>query len=245
MKILAVIPARLQSTRFSRKVLFPLKDRPLLYYVWREVTRTPGIDRTIIATDSPEIVGAAEQFGAEVELTAKRHRTGSDRAAEIVSRHPADVIVNVQADNLGLKAPSLARAIKAFRADRKASVGTLVRRLTDNEDLANPDVVKAVLDRDSWALWFSRSVLPWVRATDGRPRADSFPYWYHIGIYLFRRSALEQYARWRRSPYEKAESLEQLRILEHGGHIRAYKTRMQTVSVDSPRDLKKLATIVR
>ncbi|MBD3332116.1 3-deoxy-manno-octulosonate cytidylyltransferase [candidate division GN15 bacterium] len=245
MKILAVIPARLQSSRFSHKVLFPLRDRPLLYYVWREVAKTKCIDQTIIATDSREVVTAAEQFGAEVELTARKHRTGSDRAAEIAKRHQADIIVNIQADNLGLKAPGLNRAINAFRADRGTPVGTLVRRLINNRDLSDPDVVKAVVNRDNQALWFSRSVLPWVRGMRGKPRADQFPYWYHIGIYLFRRSALEQFARWRRSPYEKAESLEQLRILEHGGQIRAYKTRMQTVSVDSPKDLKKLAKIVR
>jgi 3-deoxy-manno-octulosonate cytidylyltransferase (CMP-KDO synthetase) len=243
-KTLAVIPARLQSSRFSRKVLFPLKGKPLLYYVWREVARTGGIDRTIIATDSREVLEAAVMFGAECELTARRHRTGSDRAAEIASRHPADIVVNVQADNLGLKAAALGRVVSAFRSDRGADVGTIIRRMTDDDDLTDPDVVKAVINGDNWALWFSRSPLPWVRSAEGEVGVRRFLYWHHVGIYLFRRRALEHFARWRRSQYEKAESLEQLRILEHGGRIRAYKTRMQTISVDSPKDLKKLGKVV-
>jgi len=240
-RVLAVIPARLGSRRFSRKVLYPYKDRPLLWYLYREVSRAKLIDKTVIATDSIEIQQVAENFGAEVVLTSKRHRTGSDRVAQAAAAIGGEIVLNIQGDNVGLKAVFLDGLVKRFQADRTTIFGTVVNRIDDDDDLNNSNTVKAVMSADGRALWFSRSVLPFLQGVPADQRLARQVFWHHIGIYLFRRAGLEAYAGWKRTPLEKAESLEQLRILEHGGFIRVYKTRMRTVSIDSPEDIAKVA----
>jgi 3-deoxy-manno-octulosonate cytidylyltransferase (CMP-KDO synthetase) len=243
-KIIAVIPARCNSSRFPDKVIYPYHGKPLLYYVYREVAKAKKVDRAVVATDSKRVREALAPWGVEVMLTSSRHRTGSDRAAEVMKRLGGNIIVNVQADNLGLKAGVLDRAIERIIADRSIRFATLARRLETDEELFDPNVVKVVTAADGRVLWFSRFPIPFLRNASNRNRAGQFPYWRHIGIYFFRRRGLEQFAQWRQSPLEKAESLEQLRILEHGGTIRVFKTAMRSVSIDAPQDLKKLEGVL-
>lgn len=238
-RVLAVIPARLGSTRFPRKVIHDWKGRPLLAWLTAELARSKHIDRLVVATDSKEVRRA---LGDEVEviMTSKRHRTGSDRAAEVHATLGGDYVLNIQADNFDLKAALVDRVIERFIKDRQVDFATVARRIDNDEDLFDPNTVKVVTGRDGRALWFSRYPLPYVRgATDGE-RFRQHRYWYHIGVYLFRAAGLKRFARWPRSALEKAESLEQLRVLENGGTLRVYQTRARTVSVDTPQDLKKL-----
>jgi 3-deoxy-manno-octulosonate cytidylyltransferase (CMP-KDO synthetase) len=236
-KVVAIIPARLGSTRFSGKVLYQHEGKPLLFYVHRNISRSKLIDRLAIATDSAEIRRAAEQFGAEVVKTSKRHRTGSDRAAEAARKLGGDIIINVQADTFGLSGTVLDSVIARMNADRSIKFATLVRRIDRDDELFDPDKVKVVLDREDNALWFSRFPIPYLQKADNGTRAAQHPFWLHIGVYFFRSSALQTYTSWRRGTAEKAESLEQLRILENGGKIRVFKTKIKSFSVDSPKDL--------
>jgi len=239
--VVAIIPARLGSTRFPRKVLHLYRGRPLLYYVWREVSRARRIDRVAVATDSREIVAAVREFGGEAVRTSARHRTGSDRAAEAAEKIGGRIIVNVQADNFGLTGAALDRVVARMEQDRTIEFATLAFPIGGAEDLADRNLVKVVAsDREGRALWFSRWPIPLVRDAGARYRHLG-----HIGVYFFRRAALRRYAEWPRTAAERAESLEQLRILEHGGRMLVFETRARTVSVDAPPDVAKLDTLYR
>lgn len=242
-KVLAVIPARLGSFRFPGKVLYEFEGKPLLWYVWREVARSKRIDRVIIATDSQKVFDCGEQFGAECFISGRKHQTGSDRVAEVARKYKSDIVVNVQADNYGLKGAVLDRVIEQFLKERKCESATLARRIDDDRDLFNPDIVKLVMDQDKKALWFSRFPLPYIRGAGEKDRWRQFAFWEHIGVYIYSSKLLVRFSQMKRVPSEKAESLEQLRLLENGVAMRVYLTRSRTVSIDSPQDVKKMIAI--
>jgi 3-deoxy-manno-octulosonate cytidylyltransferase (CMP-KDO synthetase) len=242
-KVLAVIPARLNSRRFPGKVLYSYKGRPLLYYVYRELSKARTVDRVIVATDNRRVHDAVVAFGGEAIMTSSRFRTGSDRVAAAARRTGGDIVINVQADNYGLRAASLDRVVKAMRSPPAPAVATLARRIQSDSELFNPHVVKLVTAGDGTALWFSRLPIPYLQNADEHDRSRQFRFLAHIGVYFFHRRALEQFSRWKRSPLEKAESLEQLRILENGGRIKVFRTSARTVSIDTPQDVKKLSTM--
>ena len=242
---LAVIPARLGSSRFAGKIIHPYRGRPLIYYLWHHVRRARLVDHLVIATDSPEIRRAAESFGADVVMTSSRHRTGSDRVAEVAGLFDAGLVINIQGDCIGLKAPLLDRIIERLRDDRSAQYATLVRPIRSDDELFDPGVVKVVTNAAGQALWFSRYPLPYLQNATAGERWRQFRFQGHIGVYFFRRRALRTYAAWTRGPLEKAESLEQMRILENGGTIRTFRTTARIVSVDTPDDLKKIADIYK
>lgn len=244
-RVLAVIPARLGSKRFPDKVIYPFDGKPLLFYVHREVSKAKEIDRVVIATDSERIVTAATEFGAEVVKTSARHQTGSDRVAEVARKLGGDIVINVQADNFGLKSTVIDRFIKNMKSNRGVQYATLARRINLDAELFSPNLVKVVIDKSGRALWFSRYALPYIQSATRKTHHSQFPYLGHIGVYGFRRKALEEYAAWERTPLEKAESLEQLRVLEHGKSMRVFVTRTDSVEINSPEDLKKLRRIYK
>ena len=243
--VIGVLPARLDSKRFPRKVVYPYRGKPLLYYIWDSVRRSKEIDRLLIASDSAEVISAAKSFGAETIRTSSRHRTGSDRVAEVLGKVNGDIFVNIQADNFGLKGSALDRVLRSMKADRRLTVATLARRIESDHDLNNPGVVKVVLNTDGTAAWFSRYAIPYLQRPSRGSRFKQFPFLEHIGVYFYRRSALEEFASQRRTPLEKVESLEQLRVLENGGSMKVFVTRARSVSVDCPEDLKKLDRLYR
>jgi 3-deoxy-manno-octulosonate cytidylyltransferase (CMP-KDO synthetase) len=243
-QVLAVIPARLGSTRFPGKVLYEWEGKPLLWYIWREVTRAKKIDRVIIATDSQELFTRATAFGANCFLSKKKHRTGSDRVAEVAAQLKPEIVINIQADNFGLKGAVLDRALELFSKEKECPTATLARKIDDDRALFNPDIVKLVMTTDNRALWFSRFPLPYIRGASGDDdRWSQARFWEHIGVYLYRRAPLTQFARWPQGQAEKAESLEQLRLLENDIKMRVYPTRSRTVSIDSPDDVKKMIAV--
>ena len=238
---LAVIPARLGSTRFPRKVLYPWRGKPILWHVWDKVRRAKTVTRLVIATDSSEIENVAIGFGAEVVRTSPKCVTGSDRAAEVRAKLGGDIIVNVQGDNLQLDPKAIDLVVTAMRRDKLIQFATLAKAATSDDELFDPGRVKVVTDDSGDALWFSRYPIPFVQNAKAGKRASQFPFLIHLGIYFFRSKALAQYAKWERTPCEKAESLEQLRVLEHGAKMRVFTTRMKSITVDTPADLRRLS----
>ena len=243
--VVAVIPARLKSQRFPGKVAYLHQGKPLLFYVWDRVQRASLIDRVLVASDDTSVLKLAESFGAEAVRTKKGHKTGSDRVAEVAGREPGAIFVNVQADSFGLP-PRLLDSVIAWMKQRpKEEYATIARRICSDIELNESNTVKVVSSADRYALWFSRSRIPCLRDADRRPLVDQQVYLKHIGVYFFRRAGLAAFAQWKQSAAEKAESLEQLRILEHGGRIKLFETRANLVTVDSPQDVQLIEGTIR
>jgi 3-deoxy-manno-octulosonate cytidylyltransferase (CMP-KDO synthetase) len=241
--ILAVIPARYNSSRFPGKPLAEISGRSILEHLYREFSWSKLVTRVVVATDSDIIKTAVEKFGGEVIMTSKKHRTGSDRSAEVAMRSGAKIIINVQADHLGLKAADYDRVIREMIADRTINHATFIRKIETESDLFDANRVKVIFDKDNNAIWFSRYPLPYLQSING-DRLATFDFYYHIGVYFYRRAALEKYAALPRSAHEKAESLEQLRILDNGGKIRLFKIKRDMISIDTPEDLKNATRIL-
>jgi len=240
-KIIAVIPARMDSKRFPGKVAFLYNDKPLIYYVYNEISKSKKVDRLIVATNSKEIQSVVEGFGGEVIMTSSRHQTGSDRIAEVIKKTSGDIIVNIQADNFGVKAGVLDKAITEFISNRNLQYGTLAYKIKDDRELMDPNLVKVVLSDEDYGLWFSRYPIPYLKSGNKKNQSAQHSFYGHIGIYFYRKQGLMKFAGWKRSICEKAESLEQLRIIENGEKIKVFKTKMSSVSVDAPEDVKKLS----
>jgi 3-deoxy-manno-octulosonate cytidylyltransferase (CMP-KDO synthetase) len=230
----AIIPARWASTRFPGKPVALLGGRPVIAHVIEACRRSGAFSDVVVATDDERIAAAAADAGARVERTSVHHPSGTDRVAEAASRLPpdgADVVVNVQGDEPLLHPDSL-RALAAAFETPTVEMATLVRPLAEDER-ASPDVVKAVLDLQGDALYFTRADVPVSR--DGSP----IQRWAHVGLYGYRRPTLARLAGLTPTPLERAESLEQLRALEHGIRIRCVPTDHRSIGVDSPEELAR------
>ncbi len=239
-KVVAIIPARYNSQRFNGKVLYPIAGMPLLYHIWKSISSSKSLNQLLITTDDKRIKNAAESFGADVLMSSSRHKTGSDRVAEISEKVSGDIFINFQADNFGIKPPFINNLVANFLRDKSEKYATVVKKIKNDNLLFNPNCVKTVLDQKDYALWFSRFPIPYLNSFKGKTRNSQHNFWEHIGIYLFRKSGLRKYAAWKRSDTEKAESLEQLRILENGGRIKAYKTTANIISIDNKNDLRRI-----
>lgn len=242
-KVLAVIPARLGSRRFSGKVLYPYQGKPLLFYVWNEMRKAKRVDQLIIATDSKEIQSVAEEFGATVFLSKKKHLSGSDRVAEAAAKIGGEIIINIQADNLTLPAKVIDKGVELMRKSKGSLFATTATPIRSEEELYDPNTVKVVCSPQGLALWFSRYPIPFIQHPNSNERLAQYHYLKHIGVYFFRRKGLEAFAKWRPSELEKMESLEQMRILEHGGRIGLFESKVRSVSVDTPDDIRKLELV--
>jgi 3-deoxy-manno-octulosonate cytidylyltransferase (CMP-KDO synthetase) len=229
----AVIPARFHSTRLPGKPLAEIAGRPMIEHVYRRAAAAPGVDAVIVATDDPRIVTSVESFGGTVRLTSPAHRSGLDRVAELAADLPCDVIVNVQGDEPLIEPAMIAEAIAVLDLDQSVQMSTLRRRIDDPAELTNPNVVKVVVDHEDSALYFSRAPIPFPRAGGARG-------FKHVGLYAYRRTFLLMLAALPQSPLELAESLEQLRALEHGFRIRAVETQFDSLGVDTPEDLDRV-----
>jgi 3-deoxy-manno-octulosonate cytidylyltransferase (CMP-KDO synthetase) len=205
----------------------------MIEHVYRRAASSPSVGETIVATDDLRIARAVLQFGGKVKMTSIDHPSGTDRLAEVAASLACDIIVNVQGDEPLIDPRAIDEAIAPF-SDPSVPMTTLYRRIEDPLDLANPNIVKVVVDRAGYALYFSRAPIPHSRD----PRGGWPPLFRHIGVYAYRRSTLMVLARLERTPLERAESLEQLRALEHGIRIKAIETKYDSLGVDTPEDLE-------
>lgn len=229
-----VIPARYASERLPGKPLLSETGKPLIQHVYERArkARLPG--DVVVATDDARIYAAVRGFGGKVVMTAARHPSGTDRVAEAARRLPHTLIVNVQGDEPEIDPGLIDRVAAALRDDRRADWVTAARPVPGSPGLRDPSVVKVVADRDGYALYFSRSVIPHARGADVPPRALV-----HVGIYGFRREALARFSETPPSPLERTERLEQLRALELGMRIRVLETRRASRSIDTPEDYRR------
>jgi 3-deoxy-manno-octulosonate cytidylyltransferase (CMP-KDO synthetase) len=230
-----IIPARYGSTRFMGKPLAAIRGVPMILRVYRRARLVRSAEDVIVATDDRRILTVVEEGGGRAVMTSPRHPTGTSRVAEAASALRHGIIVNVQGDEPMLPWRAVERLIDAMRADRGLVMATLAAPSRDPEELARPDVVKVVCDREGNALCFSRSPLPY-----GAP-----PFLRHIGVYAFRRGFLLGYARLPRGPLEGSEGLEQLRALENGFRIRVIRCRAESIGVDRPADIKRIEKRMR
>ncbi len=231
-KVAVVIPARYGSTRFPGKPLFRIAGKLLIQHVWERCGKARGITAVIVATDDMRIAEAAFAFGAEVSMTSPRHRSGTDRCAEVAKRlHGYSHVINVQGDEPLIDPALISRLAKTLTADKSIGMITAANVFGSDEDAGNPNAVKVVLDRQNNALYFSRSAIPFIRA-DG----CQAPFYRHQGIYGYSVKFLLQFVKWKPGALEQCEQLEQLRALENAARIRVVLTKTASLGVDAPED---------
>jgi 3-deoxy-manno-octulosonate cytidylyltransferase (CMP-KDO synthetase) len=230
-RVVAVIPARYHSTRLPGKALADIAGRTMIEHVYRQTARAAGVHDVIVATDDQRILDVVTSFGGAAVMTSAQHRTGTDRVAEVAAALDCDVVVNVQGDE-PLIPPAMIEQVIAPLRDATVVMATLRRRIERDEDRTSPHVVKVIVDRDDNALYFSRTPLPFSR--DGRGATYK-----HVGLYAYRRRFLLAFAALPQTPLEIAESLEQLRALEHGFRIRTPETVDDSLGIDTPEDLER------
>ncbi|MEG2240326.1 MAG: 3-deoxy-manno-octulosonate cytidylyltransferase [Alistipes sp.] len=247
MKFIAIIPARYASTRFPAKPLALLGGKPVIQRVYEQVAGV--LDDAVVATDDERIYAAVKAFGGKVEMTSTAHRSGTDRCCEAYDKQGKtyDVVVNVQGDEPFIQRSQL-EAIKRCFDDPATDIATLVKPFTEQDGwvaLANPNSPKVVLDKDAHAIYFSRSVIPYLRGVEQQEWLKSHTFYKHIGIYAFRAAVLREITRLPQSPLEKAESLEQLRWLENGYRIGVGISEVETIGIDTPADLEKAEAFLK
>jgi 3-deoxy-manno-octulosonate cytidylyltransferase (CMP-KDO synthetase) len=211
----------------------------MIEHVYRRAKASPIVSRVIVATDDLRIATRVKEFGGQVRLTRVDHQTGTDRLAEVAASLDADIIVNVQGDEPLIDSRAIAEAVAPF-SDPSVPMTTLYRRIEHAADLTNPNIVKLVLDRAGYVLYFSRAPIPHARD----PRGGYPPMYRHVGLYAYRRNVLMVLAKLEQTPLERTESLEQLRALEHGIRIRAVETAYDSIGVDTPDDLEQVRRLL-
>lgn len=239
-KVVAVIPARYASTRYPGKPLVDLGGKPMIQRTYERVASVAGWYKIIIATDDLRIFDVAKSFGAEVMMTAETHVSGTDRCAEVLVNlvEEIDYVVNIQGDEPYIEPGQLIELINEFSTN--APILTLVKQITTIDTLFNPNSPKVVLDNQHQALYFSRHPIPYMRGLPQEDWLSHHRYFKHIGLYAYRADILAKISQLPASDLENAESLEQLRWLQHGFPIRAVETQFETIGIDTPEDLIKI-----
>lgn len=239
MNVLAVIPARYASTRLPGKPLADIAGKSMVRRVYEQTRKARLVSDVVVATDDRRIADEVMRFGGTARMTPEEIRSGSDRIALVARGASAEIVVNVQGDEPLIDPALIDQTVQTLLERPEAVVATAVKRIADPADLTNPNVVKAVLDRNGFALYFSRSAVPFLRdAQPGVYPAGGALYYKHFGIYVYRADFLQTFAGLEPTPLEQAEKLEQLRILEHGYRIACAVTEYESFPVDTPEDLR-------
>jgi len=254
-RVLIVIPARYGSQRFPAKVLADLAGKPMIQWVWERAKQARKADEVLIATDDTRVEKAALGFGAKVTMTSVEHNSGTERAAEVAGKMDFQIIVNLQGDEPLFSPVAIDQLINALRAEDAAMMASLRVKIKNLGDYLDPNVVKVVCDDQDYALYFSRSPLPFYRdqeklfekwKKDGKcPAGLNPPPCKHLGIYAYRSEFLKAFAHLPVSALELAERLEQLRALAWGFKIKVPETEFDSVSVDVPADLEKVLSLIK
>jgi 3-deoxy-manno-octulosonate cytidylyltransferase (CMP-KDO synthetase) len=244
MDVVGIIPARYGSTRFEGKLLADFCGKPVIQHTWENAKKSKSIDDLIIATDDKRIYNAAKGFGANVAYTSISHKSGSDRLTEVAASIDAKIIVNIQADEPLLHPSMIDDAAGAILKDRALVMATLCHRIKNAAEIHDPNVVKVVFDRNGFALYFSRSPVPYERMGSD-DKLQIIDYYKHIGIYAYAKDFLFTFKSLPQSRLEKTEKLEQLRVLENGYRIKVIETKFDTIGIDTPEDLEKAVETVK
>ena len=255
MKVLAVIPARYGSTRLPGKPLSLIGDKTMVQWVYENVKKCELIDKVIVATDDVRIFNHVKHFGGEVMMTLKKHRSGSDRVAEVAKKIPSDIVVNIQGDEPLISKNILYKTIIECIKNKKLNVVTPICRVEYYSELFDTNFVKVVVDKNFYALYFSRSVIPFVRdglvlqqqnfVVKDNQIIEKINFYRHIGVYVYKRSFLFKFLSLPQGKLEQVEKLEQLRILEHGYRIKTVLVDENPINVDTKEDLKKVRKIFK
>lgn len=238
MKFLGVIPARYESTRLPKKPLKDICGHSMIEWVYKRAMKS-NLDEVIIATDSQEVFDEVKRFGGEVILTDKNHLNGTSRIAEVCEKiTDYNVIINVQGDEPLIEPDMINSLIDVFKKEESLKMATLKHKLHKKEDIENPNFVKVITDRDDYAIYFSRSVIPY-------PRNENLDiYFKHVGIYGYKREFVLEYSKMESTPLENSESLEQLRVLENGYKIKVLETPFEIIGVDTKEELEKVRNYI-
>ncbi len=242
MKIFAFIPARYQSTRFPGKPLALIGEKPMIQHVYERAMSCPEISEVFVATDDKRILACVIEFGGKAVMTGQEHRSGTDRICEAATKiglNTEDLIVNIQGDQPIFHPSIVSRLVKPFVADRSVPMTTVKWKITDPDDILNPNHVKVVTDRQGFALYFSRYPLPFFRDAESRQ-----VHYKHLGFYGFRMEFLLKFTRLAQGVLEAAEKLEQLRALEHGFKIKVVETPFNSIEVDVPEDIRRVEEVL-
>jgi 3-deoxy-manno-octulosonate cytidylyltransferase (CMP-KDO synthetase) len=240
-RIIGVIPARYGSSRFEGKVLADIAGKPMIQWVYERARQSKTLDELLVAVDDPRVQACVEAFGGKAVLTGSHHASGTDRIAEVVEKMPVEIVVNIQGDQPLLDPNMIDEAVQPMIDNPEIQMSTLKREI-DKDEFDDPGVVKVVVDDQGFALYFSRSLIPY-------PRYDENLHVYeHVGLYVYRKDFLLKISKMSQGYLEKIESLEQLRVMERGYKILVVETKMDRtagVSVDTPEDLKKVEKALR
>ena len=240
-KIIGVIPARYGSTRLEGKPLKDICGKPMIQHVYEKASEAKTIERVIVATDDVRIFEAVKAFGGEAAMTSTEHNTGTDRIAEVVKDMDVDIVVNIQGDEPLIIPGIIDEIASELINDKSVNTATGCFVITEENMLTDPNVVKVVFDKDGFALYFSRSLIPYPR------KADQSSVYEHIGIYAYRKDYLMKYITLENTPLSMVESLEQLKVLENGGKIKVVSTKYpyNALSVDTQADLEKVRDLMQ
>ena len=240
-KAVGIIPARWGSTRFPGKALHAIAGKPLLRHVWERCRRAKKLDKLVIATDDFRIAEAAFDWGAEVAMTSPNHASGTDRIAEVAKKMKQFAhVVNIQGDEPLIDPKLIDRLVRDLQRDSNLEMITAAHPFDHPRDAESPHQVKVVVSQSGDALYFSRAAIPFVRDDNGQPR-----FFRHQGIYGYTRDLLLRFVRWKTSPLEQAEALEQLRALENGVRIRVVMTGSGSPGVDTPEDARVIERVLK
>ncbi|MEN6456579.1 MAG: 3-deoxy-manno-octulosonate cytidylyltransferase [Prolixibacteraceae bacterium] len=245
MHYIAIIPARYQSTRFPGKPLALLGTKPIIQHVYEHVCT--ALEHAWVATDDERIANAVTGFGGKVIMTRNDHQSGTDRCAEAAEKISAffdfDVIINIQGDEPFVRREQL-EALKGCFADPDTQIATLIKKAEKSADLFNPNRPKVVIDKQQYALLFSRTAIPFIRGKEQQEWISSHPFYCHLGMYAYRKNILKEITKLKPSSLELAESLEQLRWMENGYKIKTAVTTFESIGIDTPEDLESARKLV-
>ncbi len=241
MKIIGVIPARWASTRLEGKILADIQGKPMIQHVWERAKRCRLLDEVMIACDDRRVYMIAKKFGAHVVLTSTDLASGTDRIAEAVKNFKIEIVINIQGDEPLIDPKTIDALAEVLIKDKTCVMVTVIKEITQPNELNNPNVVKVVIDKHKDAMYFSRSLIPFNRDSK---KTNRIRYFKHLGLYGYRKKFLMRFKDLPKSFLEKVEQLEQLRVLEAGYKIKTIQTHKETISVDTPEDLEHVRELL-
>lgn len=243
MNLLGIIPARFGSTRFPGKPLAEINGKSMIQRTWEQAKK--ALDDVVVATDDERIEKAVVRFGGTVLMTSTAHQSGTDRCAEVADifsshrDHDYDVIINIQGDEPFIQPQQIRLLAECFR-EEEVKIATLIKKITTPADIFNSNIPKVIFNKRGYALYFSRSPIPYIRGAEEKDWIKAYTYFRHLGMYAYRTGTLREITQLEPAPLEMAESLEQNRWIENGYSIKLKETTMETISIDTPGDLDKV-----